>query len=125
MNWTIQREGNDAMLVYTAEYLQERLVASLQRTSALAGLDPYRDALVTPEHLGEVIAHLAAVETERRVEMAREAVGDARCDALDDWQLAWLARLAAQDEWTLHVRDLRALFEMAHEQGCAVMMLSD
>lgn len=125
MNWSIEREDNGAMLVYTAEHLQDRLVASLQRTGALAGLDPYRDALVTPEHLGEVIDQLAAIESERRAEMAREAMGDVRLDALDDWQRAWLARLAAQDEWTQHVRDLRALLEIAREQGCAVKMLSD
>lgn len=125
MNWSIGRGDNGAMLVYTAEHLRDRLVASLQRTGALAGLDPYRDTLVTPDHHGEVIAHLAAAETERRTEMAREAMGDVRLDALGDWQLAWLDRLTAQDEWTLHVRDLRALFEVAYEQGCAVKMLSD
>lgn len=125
MNWAVLSKGHVDVGLHTAEHLQGRLVALLQRTNALAGLDPYRDVVVEPDLHSEVIECLARAEAERRVEMARDAMGDVRLDGLSDWQLAWLDRLAAQDEWTRHVRDLRALFEMASGQAYPVKMLGD
>jgi glucose dehydrogenase len=125
MNWTMQREGHGDAGVYTAEHLQARLVALLQRTSALAALDPYRDIIVAPQSHGEVIGRLAAAETERRAELARGAMGDGGLDALSDWQSEWLDQLVARDEWAMHVQELRALFDLASEQGCPVKMWGD
>jgi hypothetical protein len=125
MNWTIQREDHSDVGVHTAEHLQDRLVALLQRTSALAALDPYRDLVVGPPSHDEVIGCLAAAEAARRAEVAHEAMGDVRLDALSDWQSAWLDQLLARDEWTLHVQELRALFEMAGELSCPVKMWGD
>ncbi len=125
MNWTIQGEGHGDAGVYTAEHLQAGLVALLQRTGALAGLDPYRDIVVGPDSHGEVIGRLAAAEAERRVELARGAMGDVNLAALSDWQSTWLDQLVARDEWALHVQELRALFELASELGCPVRMWGD
>jgi hypothetical protein len=125
MNWTIQGEGHGDTGVYTPEHLQAPLVALLQRTGVLAALDPYRDIVVSSGSHGEVIGRLAAAETERRAELARGAMGDVGLDALSDWQSEWLDQLVARDEWVMHVQELRALFELASEQGYPVKMWGD